>query len=62
MESLSSTGIKSSEPSGKSIEDLLDEYSKNYKMIRRKAAQPCYILVPIDYKFVGGGYKEIVIW
>lgn len=37
-------GTESLEPSGKTTEELLDLYSKNYGMIRRKAAEPRYLL------------------
>jgi hypothetical protein len=49
MESSSFIGIVFSEPFGKTIEDCFVEYCKNYGMIRRKAAEPRYIITGIDY-------------
>lgn len=60
MESLSSIGIMSSEASGKSTEELFEEYSKNYNMIRRQAAEPSYIIIGIDYG-VTNARKKVVI-
>jgi hypothetical protein len=45
------TGIVSSEPSGKTPEDILDFYSKNYSIMRRQAATPRYLLSWINYHF-----------
>ena len=53
-------GTESLEPSGKTVEDFYKEYSANFGMIRRKAAEPRYIIIGIDYR-IPSARKEVVI-
>jgi len=63
MESSLFIGIDSSEliKNNLSVEELYESYSKIYSMIRRKAAEPRYIIIGIDYGFVRDQRIKVVI-
>lgn len=54
-------GTTCSEPSGKSSKDIYQDYLDNYRLIRKQAGEPSYIVAGIDWGHRHHGRLPVVI-